>query len=80
MDPASGPTELDLLHHKQANARVVRLEDALVEALGHGWATAPPSDTSAVANLYTELRKAIAERAETQLRLFPGLAGPELPV
>lgn len=62
------------LAHKQANARVVRLEDDLSEAMGQDWTTAPPRNHDRVARLYAALHEAVEARSRTQMALFPGLA------
>ncbi|MCU1689730.1 MAG: hypothetical protein JWN61_780 [Pseudonocardiales bacterium] len=67
------PDSRQITAHKAAVARVIRLEDALLDALADDM-FAPAGSGAQIAKLREALNEAYAERARTQSSLF-GLQG-----
>lgn len=66
------PDSRRITDHKAANARVVRLEDALLAAMDDEPPTGSPGEQSEqVRKLRHALREAYAQRELTQHALFP---------
>jgi hypothetical protein len=72
--PVSWPTSDQVMAHKAAGARVVRIEDELLEAVGQGWSTPPPQNQAEIDRLRAGLAAAYEARSRTQAEVFPGVS------
>jgi hypothetical protein len=70
---ANWPTADQVIAYMSAAARVVRIEDALLDAVGRGSSPAHQRNNSAVAGLRAGLADAYEDRDYTRAALFPGI-------